>query len=77
MRISNRVRLKPMTTARDRLSSTTRWRRRRARVECPSPSDHAYGPTRPIGGGIRRRVCDLCGHITIDLTEAKGSDPFE
>lgn len=24
-----------------------------------------------IGGGIGRRVCDFCGAVTIDLTEAE------
>lgn len=31
---------------------------------------HAYGESRSIGGGIERRVCETCGEVTIDLTEA-------
>jgi hypothetical protein len=29
---------------------------------------HHYGESRNIGAGIQRRVCDICGEVTIDLT---------
>ena len=50
---------------------------RRARSACRA-GEHAFGRNASIGGGIKRRVCVECGHVTIDLTEGPGSsDPFE
>lgn len=31
---------------------------------------HQLGEGTPVGGGIMRRTCELCGAVTIDLTEA-------
>lgn len=31
---------------------------------------HDYGAYQNIGAGIIRRVCDACGSVTIDLTNA-------
>lgn len=31
---------------------------------------HLYGEAQRIGGGITRRVCDTCGEVTIDLSNA-------
>lgn len=33
---------------------------------------HLYGESQNIGAGILRRVCDICGEVTIDLTKADG-----
>lgn len=32
---------------------------------------HRYGESKNIGGGIARQVCELCGEVTIDLTDAE------
>lgn len=29
---------------------------------------HHYGESLSIGAGIKRRVCETCGEVTIDLT---------
>jgi hypothetical protein len=31
---------------------------------------HLYGRSQAIGAGIKRHVCDVCGDVTIDLTNA-------
>lgn len=31
---------------------------------------HYYGEPQKIGAGILRRVCEACGEVTIDLTNA-------
>lgn len=43
--------------------------RRRARAECRE-NRHRYGAAQEIGGGILRRVCAVCGAVSIDLTAA-------
>lgn len=32
---------------------------------------HAYGEEQNVGAGILRRVCDVCGSVSIDLTQAE------
>lgn len=32
---------------------------------------HDYGESQSIGAGIQRRVCSICGEVTIDLTGAE------
>jgi hypothetical protein len=32
--------------------------------------DHLFGATQSVGAGIARRVCEVCGAVTIDLTTA-------
>ena len=35
---------------------------------------HRYGPAQHVGAGILRQVCDNCGSVTIDLTDATAID---
>lgn len=37
---------------------------------------HLYGESQNVGGGIARQVCETCGEVTIDLTDAESlSEP--
>lgn len=37
---------------------------------------HMFSPAGPVGGGIIRRTCSVCGFVQIDLTEGSVvSDP--
>lgn len=42
-------------------------RDKRARTTCRK-GRHYYGESQSIGAGIKRRVCEECGEVTIDLT---------
>jgi len=44
--------------------------RKHSRAACRK-GRHRYGESQSIGGGIERRVCQTCGEVTIDLTEAE------
>lgn len=50
-------------TPNDRSTRQTRAACRRGR--------HEFGESRSIGGGISRQVCEACGEVTIDLTDAE------
>lgn len=47
--------------------------RRRAMADCRNQK-HRYGSAQEIGGGILRRVCVVCGAVSIDLTAVE--DPL-
>ena len=32
--------------------------------------EHRYGPPTPIGGGIQRSTCTICGSVSIDVRDA-------
>lgn len=44
-------------------------RARRQRAACRQ-GVHSLGPEQPIGGGIVRRTCTVCGAVTIDISNA-------
>ncbi len=44
---------------------------RRRRANCRK-GRHDFGENQHVGGGIIRRVCDVCGSVTIDLTQGEG-----
>ncbi|HEX6947628.1 MAG TPA: hypothetical protein VF246_09790 [Acidimicrobiia bacterium] len=46
-----------------------RERRRDGKPNCRKGL-HSYGPTQEIGGGISRRVCEVCHAVSIDLSGA-------
>lgn len=48
----------------------TRLRRRRSEADCRR-GVHRYGSAKPIGGGITRQTCFVCGAVSIDLTAAE------
>lgn len=54
----------PMTD--DSTSRETR-NRRKARQACRD-GIHRYGSGSDVGGGILRRLCGVCGAVSIDLT---------
>ena len=42
---------------------------RRQRAACRQGL-HSLGPEQPIGGGIVRQTCQVCGSVTIDISNA-------
>ncbi len=44
--------------------------RHRARKNGCKHGHHRLGEAVPVGGGIMRRTCELCGAVNLDLTEA-------
>jgi hypothetical protein len=44
-------------------------KRRRDKPNCRK-GIHLFGPAQEVGGGITRRVCELCSAVSIDLTGA-------
>jgi Zn finger protein HypA/HybF involved in hydrogenase expression len=42
---------------------------KRRRADCRK-GRHIHGESQNIGAGILRRVCEVCGDVSIDLTKA-------
>ena len=51
-------------------SDTTGHRRRRKVIQDCRSGSHRFGSPKPIGGGITRQICMVCGEVSIDVTRA-------